>query len=110
MSSLSSTTTGEEICEHVIRVVENNELNPVKLSGLTTAGAPSMTGRTDGLTKKSLDAVGAQDVVVNHCIIHQDKLCTNVVAFVEAMRNVVQCANYIRARGLNHQHLKAFVE
>ena len=99
MSCLSSTTTGQDIYEHVIRVVERFELNSAKLSGLTTDGAPSMTGRTDGLTNKFLDAVGAQDVVVSRCIIHQENLCTNVVALVEVMKNVVQCVNYIRARG-----------
>ena len=66
-------------------------------------GAPSMTGWTNGLTKKFLDAVGAQDVVVNHCIIHQENLCTKVLALVEVMKNEVQCVNYIRAGGLNHR-------
>ena len=48
MASLSSTTTGQNICEHVIRVVGKFELNPAKLCGLTTDGAPSMTGRANG--------------------------------------------------------------
>ena len=44
MASLYSTTTGQDICEHVSRVVEKFELNFAKLCGLTTDGAPSMTG------------------------------------------------------------------
>ena len=36
----------------MIRVVEKFKLNPVKLCGLTTDGAPSMAGRTNGFTKK----------------------------------------------------------
>ena len=110
MASFSSTTTGQDICEHVIRAVETFNLNPAKLSGLTTDCAPSMTGRTDGFTKKFLDAVGAQDVVVSHYIVHQENLCTNVLALAEDMKNVVQCANYTRARGLNHRQFKAFQE
>ena len=39
--------TGQDIREHVIRVVEKFELNPAKLCVLTTDGAPSMTGRTN---------------------------------------------------------------
>ena len=97
MASLSSTITGEDICGHVIRVVEKFELNPAKLCGLTTDGASSMTGRTNGFTKTFLDAVGAQDVVVSHCIIHQENLCTTALAFSEVMKNDVQCADYIRA-------------
>ena len=34
MVCLSSTTTGQYICEHVIRVVEKFELNPAKLCDL----------------------------------------------------------------------------
>ena len=97
MAGLSSTTTGQDICEPVNRVVEKLKLNPAKLCELTTDGAPSMTGRTNGLTKKIMDAVGAQDVVVCHCIIHQDNLCTNDLTFAEVMTNYVQCGNYIRA-------------
>ena len=52
MASLSSTTTVQNICEHVISVVEKFELNPAKLCGLATDGAPSMTGKTNGFTKK----------------------------------------------------------
>ena len=48
MASLSSRTIGQDICEHVIRVVEKFKLNPTKLCGLTTDSAPFMTGRTNG--------------------------------------------------------------
>ena len=82
----------------MIRVVETIELNPAKLCDLTTNGAHSMTGRTNGFTKTFLNAVGAQDVVVSHCIIQQGNLCTNVLAFAEAMKNVVQCVNYMSTR------------
>ena len=51
MASLSSNAIGQDICEHVIRVVEEFELNPAKLCGLATDGAPPMTGRTNELTK-----------------------------------------------------------
>ena len=110
MASLSSTTTGQDICEQVLKVVEKFELNPAKLCGVTTDGAPSMTGRINGFTKKFLNAVGEQDVVVSHCIIHQENLCTKVLDFAEVMRNVVQCVNYIRAQGLNHRQFKAFLD
>ena len=99
MVSLSSTTTRQVICEHVISVVDKFELNHAKLCGLSTDGASSMTGRTNGFTNKFMDAIEAQDVVVSHCIIHQENLCTNVLAFAEVTKNVVQCVNYIRARG-----------
>ena len=62
MASLFSTTTGQDICEHAIRVMEKIERNPAKLCGLTTDGTPSMTDRTNGLTKKSMDVIEVQDL------------------------------------------------
>ena len=38
--------------------------------------------------KLFLDAVGAQNVVVSRCIIHQENLCTKVLAFSDVMKNV----------------------
>ena len=69
-----------------------------------------MTGRTYGFTKKFLHAIGALDVVVGHCMVHQENLCTNVLVFAEVIKNVVQCVNFFRARGLSRRHFKAFLE
>ena len=59
MASLSSTATGQDICEQVLKVEEKFELNTAKLCGVTTDGALFMTGRTNGFTQKFLNAVGA---------------------------------------------------
>ena len=80
MASHSSTTTGHDICEHMIRDVEKFVLDPAKICGPTTDGAPSMTGRTNGIAKKFRHVVGGQDVVVSPCIIHQENVCTKVLA------------------------------
>ena len=57
-----------------------------------------------------MDAVGAQDVIVCHCIIHQENMCTNVLAFAEITKNIIQFKNYIRLRGLNHRQFEVFLE
>ena len=85
-------------------------MNHAKICGITTDGDPYMTGRTIGFTKRFMDAVGAQDEVVSHCIILQDNLCANVMAFAEVMNNIVQCVNYISEKLLNHRQFKAFQE
>ena len=59
MASFSFTTTGQDICEQVLKVWEKFELNPAKLCGVTTDRVPSMTGRINGFTTKFLTAVGA---------------------------------------------------
>jgi len=110
MTGMSSTTTGQDISEQVLKLMEKFQLDPSKLCGLTTDGAPSMTGRTNGFAKKFLDTIGSQGVVVNHCIVHQENLCTKVLGFTDVMKDVVQCVNYIRAGGLNHRQFKAFLE
>ena len=69
-----------------------------------------MTGKKNGFTKNFHDAVEGQDVVVSHCIIHQENSCTKVLAFAEVMKNVVQYVIYIRARGLNHRQFNASLE
>ena len=51
MAALSSKTTGQDICEHVNRVLDKLEMNHAELFGLTTDGTPSMTGRSNGYTE-----------------------------------------------------------
>ena len=46
----------------------------------------------------------------HNCIIHQENLCTKVLAFAKVMKNFVQCVNYISVQGLMHQQFKAFME
>ena len=50
---LSSTATGQNICEQALKIVEKFELNTAKLCGVTTDGAPSMTGRQSRSTPTS---------------------------------------------------------
>ena len=84
------------------------QLDPKKLSGLTTDGAPAMVGKHKGFCKTFLEAFGAQKVVLNHCIIHQKNLCNKVQDGIDIMKEVVNCVNYIRSRGLNHRQFKVF--
>ena len=76
MANLPSTTAGQDTCEQVLKVVKKFELNPAKLCCVTTDGAPSMTSKTNKFITNFLNAVRAQNVVVSHCIIHQENLCT----------------------------------
>ena len=73
----------------MLKVVENFKLNPSKLCGVATHGISSMTDRTNGFSKNFLNAVGAKNVVVSHCITHQENLCIKVLDFAEAAGNVV---------------------
>ena len=37
-------------------------------------------------------------------------MCTKILDFAEVMGNIALCVSYIRARGLNHRQLKAFLD
>ena len=110
MASLSSTATEQDICEQVFKVVKKFKLNAAILCCVTTDGALSITGKTNEFITNFVNGVGAQNVVVSHCIINQKNLCTKVVDLAEVMGNVFNCVNYIRVRGLNHRLFKTFLE
>ncbi|XP_067939789.1 general transcription factor II-I repeat domain-containing protein 2A-like [Watersipora subatra] len=93
MASMSSRTTGQDICDQVMKLMDKFELDPSRLAGLTTDGAPSMIKKINGFTKKFLDAIGPPELVVNHCIIHQDNLCTKILGFTDVMKSVVKFVN-----------------
>ena len=70
MASMKATTTGQNICEEVIKMMKKFEIDTSKLVGITTDGAPSMVGKNNGFAKRFLDFIQGEDVLVNHCIIH----------------------------------------
>ena len=110
LSSMKSTTTGEDITKEVLKVSEKFWLDPKKLTGLTTDGAPSMVEKHKEFCKNFLETFGSQEAALNHCIIHQENLCSKVLDNIDIMKEVVPCINYIRTRGLNHQQIKFFLE
>ena len=73
LSSMKSTTTGEVIPKEVLKVSEKFRLDPKKLSGLTTDGAPAMVGKHKGFCKNFLETFGSQEAALNHCIISPRK-------------------------------------
>uniref|UniRef100_H2YP50 SPIN-DOC-like zinc-finger domain-containing protein n=1 Tax=Ciona savignyi TaxID=51511 RepID=H2YP50_CIOSA len=55
MASMHSTTTGQNICEEVTKLMNKFEIDSSKLVGITTDGAPSMVGKNNGFVKRFLD-------------------------------------------------------
>ena len=75
MVSIKLTITGNYICEKTLKLLKRFELDSSKLFGITTDGAPSMTGKNNRFVKRFIDASKIQDIVVSHCIVHQGNLC-----------------------------------
>ncbi|XP_049430459.1 general transcription factor II-I repeat domain-containing protein 2-like [Epinephelus fuscoguttatus] len=93
--------------------LEKAALSWKSLVGITTDCAPSMIGRKNGLValvQKKLEEEGADSAISLHCIIHQQALCSRCLKFDNVMSVVVKCINFIRSRGLQHRHFRAFLE
>ena len=67
------------------------EIDSSKLVGITTDGAPSVVGKNSEFVKRFLDVIQTENVLVSHCIIHQESLCLKVLGFGEVIKNVVSC-------------------
>ena len=104
MCSMKGTTTGQHIVVEVKKVFEKLKIDPKKLCGITTDGGAAITGKIKGFTKLFMDELGVKksDIVVNHCIIHQENLCSKVLGCEGIVKKVVQSVNFIHSRALNH--------
>ncbi|XP_069819639.1 general transcription factor II-I repeat domain-containing protein 2A-like [Dendropsophus ebraccatus] len=106
-------TTAQEIFHQLYDAIENAGLPWRRFVGITTDGAPSMTGRKNGLValvQKKLEEEGVEEAIALHCIIHQQALCSKCLKFDNVMSFVVKCINQIRSRGLKHRRFCAFLE
>ena len=109
---MKGTTTGQHIVDEVKTIFEKFKIDPKKFCGITTDGAAAMTGKIKGFTKLFMDKleVKKSDIVVNHCIIYQENLCSKVLGFEDIMKKVVQSVNFIRSQALNHRQFKAMLD
>ena len=114
MESLKGKTRGEDLYEQVSAVIERMKLPWSKLANVTTDGSPNLTGKNIGLLKRIQDKVKEenpdQDVILLHCIIHQESLCKSVLQLNHVLDPVVKLVNFIRARELNHHQFITFLE
>lgn len=110
--ALKSTTRGADIFEAVTKTMSDLGLNFDKLCGVTTDGAPSMTGKNVGcaaLLKKAKEAQGHGELIVSHCILHQENLCAKILDIPHVMTIVVKVVNFVKSRGLNHRQFQCLL-
>ena len=104
---LKGTTTGKDVFAKVNQVIKKFKLSMNQLVGITTDGAPAMTGKQNGFV--TLAKSVPHEIIAHHCIIHQENLCAKTLEMKHVMEKVVSAVNFIRSRGLNHREFKSFL-
>jgi hypothetical protein len=111
LCSMKGSITGTELYEQIMRVIEKFNLNLNKLQGITTDAAPAMVGKKNGLTASTTGELEkrtgqASHLVLCHCIVHQQSLCSQVININHVMNIVVSTVNIIRSRLFNHRQFR----
>lgn len=81
---MNGLTTAKDIFHQLCDVIERTGLAWNRLVGITTDGAPSMTGRKNGLValvQRKLEEENADPAVALHCIIHQQALSSKCLQY-----------------------------
>ncbi|XP_060767151.1 general transcription factor II-I repeat domain-containing protein 2A-like [Neoarius graeffei] len=111
LQAMHGTTKGKDLFEQVVLAMNKFDLQFDKLSGLATDRAPAMVGMQKVLTalvKKEMShlSLDPNELVVCHCIIHQESLCAHSLKLNNVMTTVVSTINFIKSRGLNSHQFK----
>lgn len=96
MIPMHGQTTGQEIFRQLCDSIVDAGLLWKRFAGITTDGAPSMTGRKNGLValvQRRLEEEGVEEAIALHCIIHQQGLCSKCLKFDNVMSDVVKFVN-----------------
>jgi hypothetical protein len=115
LQPMKGTTTGLDIFAEMKSAMSRFGLSFQKLTGVSTDGAPAMTGCHVGLVAQIKNHMNTleidhSDVTMIHCIIHQQNLCAKSLKFVTLMKTVTSTVNYIKSNALNHREFKEFLE
>ncbi len=113
LCQLKKSTKGVDIFNECYNVIKEYGLDLKKLTGITTDGAPNMTGSINGfkgvLTKK-LKENNVNNVYWTHCIIHQESLCSRIFNNSEVINQITTVINYIRSSSLRHREFKLLLD
>uniref|UniRef100_A0A5S6QHL4 Dimer_Tnp_hAT domain-containing protein n=1 Tax=Trichuris muris TaxID=70415 RepID=A0A5S6QHL4_TRIMR len=111
LEAMHGTTRGEDLFERLVLSMKRFGLTFEKLSGLATDGAPAMVGCQKGLiafVKKELSRLSRDpsDLIICHCIIHQESLCVQSLRLNNVMSTAVSCINFVKSRNFNSRQFK----
>ncbi|XP_053577946.1 G patch domain and ankyrin repeat-containing protein 1 isoform X1 [Bombina bombina] len=105
---LKSMRTGQDIFEDIKGVLGKFKLPEDKLSGIVTDGSYEMTCDFNGFVNLMFESL-PNEILVHHCIIHQEQLCTNTLEMKNMMEKVVSTVKFIRSKGQHHPPFQSFL-
>ena len=105
-------TIGKDL--FVLHCVEKNNLSWSKTASITTGGAKAFTEKYVGMVKLLKKILKAEDansnVILFHCILHQESLCKAALDLRHVIDPIVSVVSKIRARALRHRQFKSLLE
>ena len=102
-------THGKEIYEALKSTLDSRNIDAKSIISVATDGAPSMIGRSRGLTARLKE--DNPNTINCHCIIHQSVLCASMGdEFHEVMKTIVKIVNFLQSTSaLQHRLLRSFL-
>ena len=107
LASLETITRGIDICNAVVKQLTERKLDLSKIVSVSTDGAGSMSGKTNGFINLFTQHVG-HSILSFHCIIHQQVLCakTGFKSLQNIMDVVTKLINLMVAHPLSKRKFK----
>ena len=105
-------TTGKDLCDAVLKVMVDFNLDYKLYKGITTDGAPSMMRNINSLDerlKKCVIDKGGFSLLILQRIIHQQNLCARSVKCRDVMDIVIKSFNFIQSRDPNHRQYQTLL-
>jgi hypothetical protein len=109
-----TTTTGADVCQAVVRWLEEAGLDLSRLCGITTDGAPAMVGEKKGfatlLIKHLREQGHEQEIKRFHCLVYQEALCAKSMSMDHVMSVVIKAVNFVLSRARNHRQFRKLLD
>ena len=109
---LKGTTTGYDIYKDLKTILNSLNIPIEKIVGVTTDGAGAMCSPNvglSGLLSKDIKELTGRDIIITHCILHQENLSAKVLKMSNVIPPIITIVNFIRSRGVNHREFKEFL-
>jgi len=107
---MKRTTTGGDLYEEIRKVLHSLDIPIKKLDGLVTDGAPSIVGRSSGVSSLITNNVRYttnRDMIICHCL--KQEVCAKCLNTMNTVTVVSKHITFVRLKGINHCPFKDYL-